>query len=72
MGAAEEVGRVAGAAIEGLKASPSCLVAMLFGIAMALLSFWYLQQEEDRDAAATLRQLDMLSSCYERKKQGDL
>lgn len=60
MGAGEEVSGVAKSAIEALRTSPSCLVAVLFGIAMAILTYLSLRDEETH---MHQRQMLLIEKC---------
>jgi hypothetical protein len=68
MTAPEEVGKVATSAIEALKASPSCLVAVIFAITMALLTYFSLRDEQ---AQLHERQMLMISKCFPHEPEHD-
>ena len=57
----EQVGGVAKSAIENLRGSPNCMVALLLVALMAILTFLHMQKESDR---LQVRQMAMLERCY--------
>lgn len=59
--AIEGAERVATTAIEALKASPSCLVAVLFACVMALLTYFSLRDDEQHSHE---RSMLMIEKCF--------
>lgn len=57
----EEAGKVATAAIDGLKGSPSCLAAIIFAAMLAILTYFALRDEETRMHE---RQMLMIDKCF--------
>lgn len=58
----EPLSEVAKSGIDALKTSPSCLVAMLFGLGIGVLTFFAMQSERDRQHE---EQMALYSKCFD-------
>lgn len=57
----EQAGKVAHATIDALKTNPSCLVGLMFGCVMAILTYVNLRETQ---AQMHTREMALIDRCY--------
>ena len=59
----EQAGETARSAIEALRSNPTCLMGLLFGIVMAILTYATLRDDKQQAHERTVATLHILTEC---------